>query len=55
MGNYVKVWSEQKFWLTPRTLSSFEEQLPVDSFIRIHKSYMLTKRFVHYIEAMWSV
>ncbi|WAC14034.1 LytR/AlgR family response regulator transcription factor [Dyadobacter pollutisoli] len=50
LGNYVKVWSEQKFWLTPRTLSSFEEQLPPDSFIRIHKSYMLNKRFVHYIE-----
>lgn len=50
LGNYVKVWSEQKFWLTPRTLSSFEEQLPADSFIRIHKSYMLNRRFVHYIE-----
>jgi two-component system LytT family response regulator len=50
LGNYVKVWGEQKYLLTPRTLSSFEEQLPADSFVRIHKSYILNKKFVHYIE-----
>jgi DNA-binding LytR/AlgR family response regulator len=50
LGNYVKVWQEQKYLLTPRTLSSFETQLPPDSFIRIHKSYILNKKFVHYIE-----
>lgn len=50
LGNYVKVWRQQGFLLTPRTLSSFEEQLPGDSFLRIHKSYLLHKKFVHYIE-----
>jgi two-component system LytT family response regulator len=50
MGNYVKVWGEQKYLLTPRTLSSFEEQLPPETFVRIHKSYILNKKFVHYIE-----
>jgi len=50
LGNYVKIWDAQKFLLTPRTLSSFEEQLPADSFVRIHKSYILHKKFVHYIE-----
>ena len=50
VGNYVKVWGEQKFVLTPRTLSSFEEQLPADTFVRIHKSYILNKKYVHYIE-----
>lgn len=50
LGNYVKVWQEQKFVLTPRTLSSFEEQLPSEMFVRIHKSYILNKRFVQYIE-----
>jgi DNA-binding LytR/AlgR family response regulator len=50
LGNYVKVWGEQKFLLTPRTLSSFEEQLPVETFVRIHKSYILNKKYVHYIE-----
>jgi DNA-binding LytR/AlgR family response regulator len=46
----VKVWNDQNFLLTPRTLSSFEEQLPADSFIRIHKSFILNKKFIHYIE-----
>lgn len=50
VGNYVKVWGAQKFLLTPRTLSSFEEQLPAETFVRIHKSYILNKKFVHYIE-----
>ncbi|WP_276481365.1 LytR/AlgR family response regulator transcription factor [Paraflavitalea pollutisoli] len=50
VGNYVKVWGADKFLLTARTLSSFEEQLPADSFLRIHKSYILNKKFVHYIE-----
>jgi two-component system LytT family response regulator len=50
VGNYVKVWGEQKYIMTPRTLSSFEEQLPADTFVRIHKSYILNKRYVHYIE-----
>jgi len=50
LGNYVKVWDDQRFLLTPRTLSSFESQLPADTFIRIHKSYILNKKFVRYIE-----
>lgn len=50
LGNYVKVWGEQGFLLTQRTLSSFEEQLPGETFIRIHKSFILNKKFVHYIE-----
>lgn len=50
LGNYVKVWEADKFLLTPRTLSSFEEQLPADAFVRIHKSYILNKKYVHYIE-----
>lgn len=50
LGNYVKVWEEQRFLLTARTLSSFESQLPAENFVRIHKSYILNKKFVHYIE-----
>ena len=50
VGNYVKVWGADKFVLTARTLTSFEEQLPADIFVRIHKSYMLNRKYVHYIE-----
>lgn len=49
LGNYVKVWRNSDFLLTQRTMSSFEEQLPAN-FVRIHKSYILNKKFVHYIE-----
>lgn len=50
LGNYVKVWKHDQFLLTPRTLSSFEAQLPPTQFIRIHKSFILHKKFVNYLE-----
>lgn len=50
LGNYVKVWNEQKYILTPRTLSSFESQLPAEHFVRVHKSYILNRKFLHYID-----
>lgn len=49
-GNYVKVWMKDKFYLTSRTLSSFEEQLPDSSFIRIHKSFLINRIWVDYLE-----
>lgn len=49
LGNYVKVWKNSDFLLTPRTLASFEDQLSTD-FVRIHKSFMLNKRYVDYLE-----
>jgi DNA-binding LytR/AlgR family response regulator len=51
-GNYVKVWVDEKVYLTPRTLSSFEEQLEDNhAFIRIHKSYIIQKSQINFIEA----
>jgi len=50
LGNYVKVWDDKKYLLTQRTLSSFEEQLPAEMFVRIHKSYIINRRHVQYIE-----
>jgi DNA-binding LytR/AlgR family response regulator len=50
LGNYVKVWRNHEFLLTPRTLGSFEAQLPADYFIRIHKSFILNKKYVDYLE-----
>lgn len=50
LGNYVKVWQDQDFLLTPRTLGSFEDQLSETVFVRIHKSYILNKTFVNYLE-----
>jgi DNA-binding LytR/AlgR family response regulator len=51
-GNYVKVWLNENVYLTPRTLSSFEEQLEDNpGFIRIHKSYIIQKSHIDFIEA----
>lgn len=49
-GNYVKVWTGQEFLLTLRTLTSFEEQLDSNQFIRIHKSFIINKSSVNYLE-----
>nr|WP_315422932.1 LytTR family DNA-binding domain-containing protein [uncultured Pedobacter sp.] len=49
LGNYVKVWKDGIFLLTSRTLGSFEDQLSID-FIRIHKSFILNKKYVDYLE-----
>lgn len=49
-GNYVKVWIGDNFLLTPRTLSSFVEELPTDLFLRIHKSFFIQKTEIDYVE-----
>ncbi|MEL7422476.1 MAG: LytTR family DNA-binding domain-containing protein [Bacteroidota bacterium] len=48
-GNYVKVWLADKYLLTPRTLTSFEQELP-SLFSRIHKSYIVQRACVDYVE-----
>ncbi len=50
-GNYVKVWREKQALLTPKTLSSFEQSLPLDMFVRVHKSAIINKTMIDYIEA----
>ena len=51
-GNYVKVWLNETVYLTPRTLSSFEEQLTDNqAFIRVHKSFIIQKSQIDFIEA----
>ncbi|MGN7720232.1 LytR/AlgR family response regulator transcription factor [Chitinophaga sp. 22620] len=50
LGNYVKVWQENTYLLTARTLSSYETELPADTFVRIHKSYILNRKMIHALE-----
>ncbi len=49
-GNYVKVWLGDDYHLTPRTLSSFEMQLPAGAFFRVHKSYIVNRSHIDYLE-----
>lgn len=50
-GNYVKVWRNQNALLTPKTLSSFEHTLPKEVFVRVHKSHIINKAMIDFIEA----
>lgn len=49
-GNYVKAWLQNEFHLTPRTLASFEAELPDTDFFRIHKSFIIQRKFIDYVE-----
>lgn len=49
-GNYVKIWLVDSYHLVFRTMSSFMEQLPDDEFFRIHKSFIINKKHINYVE-----
>jgi len=49
-GNYVKVWLGNEFHLTPKTLSSFVDQLPESDFFKIHKSFIINRQYIDYLE-----
>ncbi|NRB47904.1 MAG: response regulator transcription factor [Saprospiraceae bacterium] len=49
-GNYVKVWQKHGFHLTPKTLQSFEDILPSPTFFRIHKSTIVNRHYIDYLE-----
>lgn len=49
-GNYVKVWRDGQSVLTPRTLSSFVEQLKDTPFIQVHKSAIVNIEHIGCIE-----
>lgn len=40
MGDYVKLYTPQKFYAIHTTLKAVEERLPVSKFIRVHRSYI---------------
>ena len=41
MGDYVKLYTPQKFYATHTTLKAVEERLPASKFIRVHRSYIV--------------
>ena len=45
-GNYVKVHTQDKFILVRESLSNMVDLLPVDEFIRCHKSFLVSKAAV---------
>ena len=49
-GNYVKIHLEDKMIITHQTLSSIEELLPKNDFIKVHKSFIIAKNKIVLIE-----
>lgn len=46
-GNYSRIILTDNRWhLSAKTLKDFEELLPADIFLRIHKSYIVNKNFI---------
>ena len=41
MGDYVKLYTTQKFFAIHTTLKAVEERLPANKFIRVHRSYIV--------------
>jgi DNA-binding LytR/AlgR family response regulator len=41
MGDYVKVYTPQKFFAIHTTLRAVEERLPASRFFRVHRSYLV--------------
>jgi DNA-binding LytR/AlgR family response regulator len=40
MGDYVKLYTPQKFYAIHTTLKTVEERLPASKFVRVHRSYI---------------
>ena len=49
-GNYVKIHTLNECIVTARTLHSFEDQLDTKLFFKIHKSYIINRDHMNYIE-----
>jgi DNA-binding LytR/AlgR family response regulator len=50
MGDYVKVYTAQKFHVLHSTLKSIEEKLPPAKFIRVHRSYIVSLNKIDFIQ-----
>lgn len=50
LGDYVKVFTENEFLITYKTLKVMYDSLPKNQFIQVHKSYIINKNKLEYIE-----
>lgn len=49
-GNYIYIYCGRERIMSRQTLTLFEEQLPGDNFVRIHKSYIVSMKAVKFFE-----
>ncbi|HUQ97690.1 MAG TPA: LytTR family DNA-binding domain-containing protein [Chitinophagaceae bacterium] len=50
MGDYVKVYTGQRFHVLHATLKSIEEKLPTSKFVRVHRSYIVSLNKIDFIQ-----
>ena len=50
IGDYVKVVTMEKNLIVHTTIKGLVEQLPIDDFIRIHKSFVISIKRLEYLE-----
>jgi DNA-binding LytR/AlgR family response regulator len=55
MGDYVKVHTTSKMLVVHITLQKLQDQLPVDNFLRIHKSFIISLARLEYIEGNMAI
>ncbi len=50
--DYVKVHTKEKYYLKYQTMARFEQQLPAQQFVRIHRSHIVNVSFINKIELL---
>ncbi len=50
MGDFVKIHTQQKVYISGDTLKNIESQLPENRFVRIHKSYIISLDAFSFLE-----
>jgi two-component system LytT family response regulator len=50
MGDYVKIFTQQKFHAIHVSLKTIEEKLPANKFLRVHRSYIVALNKIEKIE-----
>lgn len=51
MGDYVKLYTQEKFYAVHTTLKAVEERLPASRFLRVHRSYLVAINKIDSMEA----
>lgn len=49
-GDYIKIYTDNRTLMVYGSLSGFEQKLPSDRFLRIHKSFVVSLSKIEYIE-----
>lgn len=50
IGDYAKIHIDDKVLISSETLKGYEQILPSNQFVRIHKTYIISLNFVNYLE-----